>query len=116
MPIFAAAPSIEPAYDVKPMAQAIKQLQAQGVPVANAANYHAQYQFLGRLEKPLVMLRGAELPRRLAAHPEGFVVIYLRDMRDLPAVPTRHVQAYRGGAAVLVDARTAARLLAAHVE
>src|SRR5512139_3430924 len=75
----AASRSIDPLYDVKPMAQAIKQVQAQGLPVANAANYHAQYQFLGRLEKPLVELRGAELIRWLAAHPEGYAVIYLDD-------------------------------------
>ncbi len=46
----AAMRSIDPMYDIKPMAQAIRQVQAQGRPVANAAKYHAQYQFLGRLE------------------------------------------------------------------
>jgi hypothetical protein len=43
-------------------------------------------------------------------------VVYLKDTRDLAAIPARHKQAYRGGAAVLVDAQTAAGLLAAHVE
>ncbi len=108
--------SIDPMYDVKPMAQAIKQVQTQGLPVANAANYHAQYQFLGRLEAPLVVLQGAELGSWLSAHPEGYVVMYLNDSRKLPTISARHKQAYRGGGVVLVDARTAARLLAAHVE
>ncbi|MDP1645000.1 MAG: glycosyltransferase family 39 protein [Thiobacillus sp.] len=112
----AASQSIDPLYDIKPMAQAIRQVQAQGLPVANAAKYHAQYQFLGRLEAPLVELQGAELTRWLAVHPEGYAVIYLKDRQSLDAIPARHKQAYRGGAAVLVDARTAARLLAAHVE
>jgi 4-amino-4-deoxy-L-arabinose transferase-like glycosyltransferase len=102
--------SIDPLYDIKPMAQAIRQVQAQGLPVANAARYHAQYQFLGRLEAPLVELRGAELTRWLAAHPEAYVVVYLKDRQNLDAIPARHKQAYRGGAAVLVDAQTAARL------
>ena len=39
------------------MALAIKQVQDEGGRVANAAKYHAQYQFLGRLSVPLVELR-----------------------------------------------------------
>jgi 4-amino-4-deoxy-L-arabinose transferase-like glycosyltransferase len=112
----AAMRSIDPLYDIKLMAQSIKQLQAQGLPVANAARYHAQYQFLGRLETPLVQLQGAELARWLDAHPEGYAVIYLKERQSLDAIQARHKQAYRGGAVVLVDAKTAARLLPAHVE
>lgn len=112
----AATRSIDPLYDMKLMAQAIRQVQAEGRPVANAAKYHAQYQFLGRLEAPLVELQGAELARWLAAHPEAYAVIYLKDRQNLDAIPARHKQAYRGGAVVLVNAQAAARLLAAHVE
>jgi 4-amino-4-deoxy-L-arabinose transferase-like glycosyltransferase len=107
----AASRSIEPLYNIKPMAQAIKQVQEQGLPVANAAYYHAQYQFLGRLEKPLVQASGAELTHWLARHPEGYAVIYLKDRQKLDAIPARYKQLYRGGAAVLVDAQTAAKLL-----
>lgn len=106
----AATRSIDPLYDIKPMAQAIRQVQAEGRPVANAARYHAQYQFLGRLEAPLVELQGAELIRWLAAHPEAYAVIYLKDRQSLDAIPARHKQAYRGGVVVLVDAKTAASL------
>ncbi|HWR78100.1 MAG TPA: glycosyltransferase family 39 protein, partial [Thiobacillus sp.] len=112
----AATRSIDPLYDIKPMAQAIRQVQAQGLPVANAATYHAQYQFLGRLEAPLVVLHGPELTRWLTAHPEAYVVIYLKDGQNLDTIPARHKQAYRGGSVVLVNAQTAVRLLPAHVE
>jgi len=112
----AAMRSIDPLYDIKPMAQAIKQVQDEGLPVANVANYHAQYQFLGRLEAPLVELHGAEATRWLAAHPQGYAVIYLKDWDKLDAIPARHKQPYRGGAVVLVDTLTATRLLAVHVE
>ena len=112
----AAMHSIEPMYDVKPMAQAIKQVQDEGRPVANISTYHAQYQFLGRLRTPLVELQGADATRWLAAHPEGYAVVYLEGSRKLAAIPARHTQAYRGGRAVLVDARTAADLLAAPAE
>ncbi len=111
---FAAMRSIEPLYDVKPMALAIKQVQAAGIPVANVAKYHAQYQFVGRLEVPLVELRSAaEGARWLAAHPEAYAVIYIKRRQLLDGINARHKQAYRGTAAVLVDAKTAARLLAA---
>jgi 4-amino-4-deoxy-L-arabinose transferase-like glycosyltransferase len=107
----AAMDSVKPLYDIKPMAQAIKQVQDEGRPVANVATYHAQYQFLGRLEAPLVELQGADATRWLSAHPEGYAVMY-PNTRDLAAIPARYKQAYRGGAAVLVDAKTAAGLLA----
>jgi len=111
----AAMRSIDPLYEIKPMAQAIRQIQREGRPVANVAKYHAQYQFLGRLDTPLVQLVGAETAPWLAAHPEGYAVIYLKDSQDKDTITARHKQAYRGGAAVLVDARTAAELLAAGV-
>jgi 4-amino-4-deoxy-L-arabinose transferase-like glycosyltransferase len=112
----AAMRSVEPLYDVKPMARAIKQVQDEGRLVANLATYHAQYQFLGRLEAPLVELRGADVAPWLATHPDGYAVVYLKDKRALAAISARHKQAYRGGAAVLVDVPTAAGLLAAHAE
>jgi len=108
--------SIAPMYDVRPMAQAIRQVQDEGRPVANIAVYHAQYQFLGRLKTPLAEVTGTNATRWLAAHPEGYAVVYLARSRKLAAIPARHKQAYRGENAVLVDARTAAELLAAHGE
>ena len=105
--------SIEPKYDVKSMALAIKQVQEEGRPVANIATYHAQYQFLGRLERPLVEVTGASATQWLAAHPEGYAVVYLHGSSKVGAIPARYKQAYRGDNAVLVDARTAAKLLLA---
>lgn len=108
--------ALGPRYDIKPMAAAIKQVQDEGKTVANAAKYHAQYQFLGRLEHPLVELTGNALAPWLAAHPDAWVVVYLRHPDEAQGVPARHAQVYRGGAVVLVDASTATSLLAAHVE
>jgi 4-amino-4-deoxy-L-arabinose transferase-like glycosyltransferase len=108
--------SIEPMFDIKPMALAIKQVQAEGFQVANGATYHAQYQFLGRLEAPLVELQGAEMTRWLAAHPDDYAVIYVENTPKLATIAARFKQVYRGKAAVLVDARTAATLLAAPVK
>lgn len=112
----AAMHSLGPLYDIKPMARAIKGIQDEGRLVANTAGYHAQYQFLGRLKVPLVELRGGNAPGWLAGHPDAYAVVYLKDTQALPAIAARHKQAYRGGAVVLVDARTATSLLAAGVE
>lgn len=109
----AASRSVGSLYDVRPMALAIKKAQAQGLQVANAATYHAQYQFLGRLEAPLFSLRPADFAGWLADHPEGHVVIYLEGTQKRSEFPARHKQAYGRGTAVLVDAQTAAGLLTA---
>ncbi len=108
--------SLKPMYDVKPMALAIRQVQDEGHPVANIATYHAQYQFLGRLKTPLAEVTGASATQWLATHPQGYAVVYLDGRHGLAAIPARHKQAYRGGSAVLVDARTAAELSANPVE
>lgn len=108
--------AIAPRYDVKPMAQAIRAVQDEGRVVANAAKYHAQYQFLGRLEEPLVELTGNELAAWLRQHPDAYAVVYLRHLSEAAHIRARHVQGYRSGAVVLVDAPTARRLLTVHVE
>ena len=96
---------IVPRYDLAPMARAIQAVQASGAPVANVANYHGQYQFLGRLEAPLAELSPDALPAWALAHPEGYAVIYLKNEKTWrEAVEPLHVQAYRGGVAALVAA------------
>jgi 4-amino-4-deoxy-L-arabinose transferase-like glycosyltransferase len=107
----ALTPALGPRYDIRPMAKAIKQLQDEGGVVANAAKYHAQYQFAGRLERPLVELTGDATVPWLAANPRAWTVVYLRRAQEMRGVPARHAQVYRGGAVVLVDAPTALRLL-----
>ncbi len=112
----AAMHSVEPMYDIKSMARAVKQVQDEGRPVANIAVYHAQYQFLGRLETPLTAVTGTRAMQWLADHPEGYAVVYLDKRSQLAGVSARHKQAYRGGGVVLVNAQTAAALLAAPAE
>jgi 4-amino-4-deoxy-L-arabinose transferase-like glycosyltransferase len=106
-------PAIKPLYDIKPMAQAIRTVQQQGATVANLQGYHAQYQFLGRLEAPLVELGGdpAQPLAWLNTHPDAYVVVYFRDAHVLNTIPALHQQIYRGGAVALVSAPEAARLL-----
>lgn len=111
-------PAIEPLYDIKPMAQAIHHVQQHGGVVANLQNYHAQYQFLGRLEAPLVDL-GDDAVQQLAwlqVHPEAYAVVYFHDKDVLNTIPALHQQIYRGGAVALVTSKEAMRLLGAERE
>jgi 4-amino-4-deoxy-L-arabinose transferase-like glycosyltransferase len=97
---------IRPIYDIQPLARHIAQYQARGHQVANAAKYHAQYQFLGRLTRPLAVVVGpAELAAWLRADPRHLAVIYLERGDDLAPYQALFAQPYRGGQVALVDGR-----------
>lgn len=89
-------------YDMHPLAQAIRQQQMQGVPVANLGKYHAQYQFAGRLEQPLTQLGLSDLYAWLQKNPQGAVVVYVGGKQALPE--SIFSQPYRGETAVLLSA------------
>ena len=101
-------------YDVRPLAQAIHQVQQQGHPVAHAGKYHDQYHFFGRLQQPLAALQDAALKDWLTQHPTAYAVIYVRNPRLLEGIEPHVTQAYRGQTAVLLDAKNALDLLARH--
>lgn len=96
------SPGAGPSYDMHPMAQAIRQLQDRGIPVANVGKYHAQFQFAGRLEQPLAQVNANELPAWLEKNPHGAVVAYVSRNRE----PAEFLfsQPYRGETAVLLSA------------
>ena len=96
------SPAARQAYDVRPIAQEIRKLQDRGIPVANAANYHAQYQFAGRLLQPVPVLDAKSLGRWLVENPDGVVVVYVS--RGQEPAGAQFTQPYRGGAAVLLGA------------
>ena len=103
----ALSPSAWHSYDVHPMAKTIKQLQDKGIPVANAARYHAQFHFAGRLEMPLVQLSRDEVMGWLDRNPDGVVIFYV-SIKRAPA-ESLFSQPYRGETAVLLNAEQARR-------
>ena len=108
----AAAPTLYPAYDVRPLARAIQQAQHSGRVIVHAGKYHDQYHFFGRLQQPLLELQGSALTDWLKQHPAALVVLYVKDARALQNVKTISVQRYRGRVAALLDARNALDVLA----
>jgi 4-amino-4-deoxy-L-arabinose transferase-like glycosyltransferase len=108
--LFALVRPIAPAYDVAPMARELARHQALGHPVASEGRYHAQFQFVGRLTRPLAALPGTELADWLAAHPDGVAVVYLKSHEDAAPFRPLFSQPYRGGTAILIDRRGMAAL------
>ena len=101
------------AYDVHPLALAIHQAQDSGRLVAHAGEYHNQYHFAGRLQKPLQVLDSDEdLQVWLTAHPQDYAVLYLKNSKRLQGVSVLAAQPYLGGAAALLDAPAALSVLA----
>jgi 4-amino-4-deoxy-L-arabinose transferase-like glycosyltransferase len=97
-------------FDVTDMAQRLKQLETAGTPVAHIGKYHGQYQFVGRLERPLDVIGGGEIGRWALAHPEGRLVAYFRPPHG-DAISGEYEQRYRGRRVILIPAVTAAALL-----
>ncbi|MGH6961081.1 MAG: hypothetical protein ACREE7_11400, partial [Dongiaceae bacterium] len=73
------ARELRPFFDLRPMAQQIKALQADGRPVATLRGYDGVFDFAGRLEEPLVIVE--DIPAAVAwaqVHPQGAIVSFFR--------------------------------------
>lgn len=67
------------AYDVGPISRIVAGLQRSGVAVAHLGRYHGQFQFAGRLQRPLIVIRNAEDWRAFKSRfPKGYVIAYSR--------------------------------------
>jgi hypothetical protein len=85
-----------PAYDVRPAAARIREWQAEGRPIAHAGRYHGQFQFPGRLRRPVERIDPQQGRAWLRAHPTGKLIEYHRDWPvDVPSAPD-FAQPYRG--------------------
>ena len=95
------------AYDLEPLAARLADFERAGRPVAHLGKYHGQYQFLGRLERPLQVISGPQVRTWFADHPEGRLVAHHR----LPLTWDLHAplyrQAYRGRAVAIWDRQAA---------
>jgi len=92
-----AAPALSLAYDLKPAALKIKTWQDQNRAVAYIGKYNGEFQFLGRLTRPIVTLQTMQDGQAWArANPDAVVIATLRK-RDLSPWPTPFfVHPYRG--------------------
>ncbi|WP_166263530.1 ArnT family glycosyltransferase [Marinobacter caseinilyticus] len=94
-----------PQQNVQPIANRVKQLQDEGATVVNVAKYHDQYQFAGRLEKPLVVRRQPALARWVPKHPDAYLIFYVDDARNPLTGIADAVYPYRSKLALIVPAK-----------
>ena len=71
-------PVLAAVFDLKPLAIRLAEWQRQGVPLANYSKYHGQYNFLGRLTKPIaqVGMFSPDTAKFIEAHPDGKIIAY----------------------------------------
>jgi 4-amino-4-deoxy-L-arabinose transferase-like glycosyltransferase len=61
-------------YDMAPFARHLASLEKTGVPVAHVGKYYGEFQFLGRLKRPLPRIEPEEVETWFDRHPQGRVV------------------------------------------
>ena len=100
------------AYDVRPMALAIRQVQVAGHLVAHDGFYNDQFHFAGRLQSPLHEVGSTEeLKVWLVEHPDAYVVVYPKNLQRLQGIKVKASQSYLDGAVALLDAQSALTFL-----
>ena len=82
-------------YDVSRIARYLSELESEGHPLAHAGRYHGEYQFAGRLRRPLEVLEPGDVDRWLSRHPDGYVVVYANRLVPRPEDELR--RDFRGG-------------------
>ncbi|PRY71542.1 ArnT family glycosyltransferase [Halomonas ventosae] len=111
------SPALQRYYDLTPMARRLSALEARGIPVAYAGEYHNQFRFLGRLETDLAVIDDARALRDwVAAHPRGEVIEVRRAPTARQVEIAGYHQPYRGRALLMVPAARWPAFLAASAD
>jgi 4-amino-4-deoxy-L-arabinose transferase-like glycosyltransferase len=84
-------------YDLSEAASVLAAAQQQGSAVAHVGAYSGQFQFAGRLTKPLEIVAPEQLGLWAAGHPDGLIVTYenLWQPQVVPGAVPFYEQAYR---------------------
>ncbi len=82
------------AYDLRPISRHLREAERQGRPIAYVGDYHGQFHFLGRLERPFEEIPLGSESLWIRSHPQGKVI---QERRYLPPDVTRpdFTQPYR---------------------
>ena len=88
----AARPLLDKAYDLTAVAAKLGQWEREGVALAHVGKYHGQFNFLGRLEKPIaaIGLKAGDEAKWLKANPKGRIISYYRSLPPGPAPVFTH--------------------------
>jgi 4-amino-4-deoxy-L-arabinose transferase-like glycosyltransferase len=104
----AIVPAAAPANDLRPIGQYLHTLQDKGTPVAHLGKYHGQFQFVGRLEKPLTVIQADQIDAWFARHPDGKLIAYADNWQPPIQAQPEFTQPYRSNSVGVWGAATAA--------
>jgi 4-amino-4-deoxy-L-arabinose transferase-like glycosyltransferase len=91
------------AYDLRPAARHLKDLENRDVAVSHVGKYHGQFQFLGRLERAPQVVDAGTAGDWFASHPDGRIIAYFV---RLPAeVRPDYAQPFAGKTVAILDRR-----------
>ncbi len=86
-----------PTHDLTRISRQLADYQQADLPIAHISKYHGQYHFLGRLLKPLDVIRDFQLSDWVKDHPDGMVVVYYSDPSRQFTMAPEYSQLFRGG-------------------
>ena len=104
-------PLLAPYIDTRPVAQHLANVQARDIPIAYWGKYHAQFNFAGRLTKPLALVDNKSVHTWARQHPQGRIVVIDRALTSSVAKPEIE-RLFRGA---YVKVWTGESLLAANI-
>jgi 4-amino-4-deoxy-L-arabinose transferase-like glycosyltransferase len=92
-------------YDLGTVGAKLAQFEREGRPLGFEGDYHGQWTFAGRLQRPLAEVPEAQVAAWLAAHPQGRIVVTYRDRAEIPAgTVVEYSRRYRGAWLAIVAA------------
>lgn len=96
---------VDAAYNLKPLAQKLKSYEDQGYALAYLGSYHSEYQFLGHLDKPMVIISNpADEKKFMNDNAEGLIITE-HDVVPKGATPVM-TRRYRRRTVVVWDLKT----------
>jgi 4-amino-4-deoxy-L-arabinose transferase-like glycosyltransferase len=105
------AVALYPAFDMRAASQLLAHAEAAGRAIGNLGIYNGQFEFMGRMTRPVDRLYGGQYLQDWAAkHPRGLVIDYPERLAPDDLRYARLVQPYRGTWLVIWDAPTLAML------
>ncbi|AWT59306.1 MAG: Undecaprenyl phosphate-alpha-4-amino-4-deoxy-L-arabinose arabinosyl transferase [Candidatus Moanabacter tarae] len=89
-------------YDVRNVARILKEKQEAGYAIVNSLKYFGQFHFLGRLEKPLVVITDIESIGKYINNNEKVLIIsYEERDKNFDQINVLYNQLYRGGRLII---------------
>jgi 4-amino-4-deoxy-L-arabinose transferase-like glycosyltransferase len=100
-----------PAFDMRPAAHLLARAETSGHAIGNMGDYDGQFEFMGRMTRPITDLYGQQALQDFAAkHPKALVITYPDFLTAADLRYARLVQPYRGVWLAIWDAPTLALL------